>query len=381
MFSTRNTSNGPALHEHQRRRHRGTPRSARPTSTSAPRTSTGSSGTPRQVRYYVDGTLVHDHSRQLRHHQMRPLASDFNSGGPNLSVDWLHLSPYPASGTFDSRVFDAGAGQTSTGARSPGTRRRRRGPGSRSASAPATRPTPDGTWSAFTPIASMAATSPGAPAIVQYRAVLSTTDPDQTPTLSEVTVSYVPGYPTDRGQRRPRRAEDSGATAIDVLANDQLNVRSASRWTSRRSISSSVHLQKQGSAITDGGTGLTYTPNPNYCNTRPADLDPDDFTYTLNGGSTHDRGRSPSAASTDTPTAVTRHQARFIEDSGADFAIDVLGQRQQRRRRPADDRLGHPARPRHGGDHRRRHRAHLHPEPELLQHATRRPRPTTSPTP
>ena len=38
--------------------------------------------------------------------------SDFNVGGPELSVDWLQVSPYPASGTFDSRVFDAGPGQS-----------------------------------------------------------------------------------------------------------------------------------------------------------------------------------------------------------------------------------------------------------------------------
>ena len=38
-------------------------------------------------------------------------------------------------------------------------------------------------------------------------------------------------------------------------------------------------------AITGGGTGLTYTPNPNYCNSDPP-ASTDDFTYTLNGGST-----------------------------------------------------------------------------------------------
>ena len=37
--------------------------------------------------------------------------------------------------------------------------------------------------------------------------------------------------------------------------------------------------------ITGGGTGLTYQPNPNYCNNPPG-TSPDTFTYTLNGGST-----------------------------------------------------------------------------------------------
>ena len=51
--------------------------------------------------------------------QMRPLASDLNTGGSELSVDWLRMSPYPASGHFDSRVFDAGE-QRRLGWRSPG---------------------------------------------------------------------------------------------------------------------------------------------------------------------------------------------------------------------------------------------------------------------
>ena len=41
--------------------------------------------------------------------------------------------------------------------------------------------------------------------------------------------------------------------------------------------------------ITGGGTGLTYAPNANYCNTPPGTLDT--FTYTLNGGSTADGRR------------------------------------------------------------------------------------------
>ena len=43
--------------------------------------------------------------------------------------------------------------------------------------------------------------------------------------------------------------------------------------------------------ITGGGTGLTYAPSANYCNTPPGTT-PDSFTYTLNGGcDRHRRGR------------------------------------------------------------------------------------------
>ena len=62
------------------------------------------------VRYYVDGSLVATHTASFGATQMRPIASDLNAALPELSVDWLRMSAYPGSGTFDSRVFDAGAG-------------------------------------------------------------------------------------------------------------------------------------------------------------------------------------------------------------------------------------------------------------------------------
>ena len=83
----------------------------------------------------------------------------------------------------------------------------------------------------------------------------------------------------DRGQRHQDGAEDSGPTAIDVLAND--NNADGGPLT----IDSVTQPAHGTVAITGGGTGLTYTPNPNYCNTDPP-ASTDDFTYTLNGGST-----------------------------------------------------------------------------------------------
>ena len=68
-------------------------------------------------------------------------------------------------------------------------------------------------------------------------------------------------------------AEDSGATAINVLAND----------TDIDGGPKAVQSVTQGTngsvAITNSGADVTYTPNPNFCGT-------DSFTYTLNGGST-----------------------------------------------------------------------------------------------
>ena len=61
-----------------------------------------------QVQYYVDGNLVHTEAFNPGTPNLNVAASDFNAGGPELSVDWLRISPYPSAGTFTSRVFDAG---------------------------------------------------------------------------------------------------------------------------------------------------------------------------------------------------------------------------------------------------------------------------------
>ena len=78
---------------------------------SAVRTSTGSSGTrPRSATTWT-AAWWRPTPPASAPRRCAPIASDLNSGGPELTVDWMRMSPYPGSGTFDSRVFDAGAGQ------------------------------------------------------------------------------------------------------------------------------------------------------------------------------------------------------------------------------------------------------------------------------
>ncbi len=72
--------------------------------------------------------------------------------------------------------------------------------------------------------------------------------------------------------------------------------------------------------ITGGGTGLTYQPDADYCNDPGADPS-DDFTYTLNGGSTATVAVTVTCVDDD-PVAVD-DAATVAEDSGA-TAIDVL---------------------------------------------------------
>ena len=59
------------------------------------------------VQYFIDGSLVHADIASLTS-SLNVGASDYNSGGPALSVDWMHMSPYSTPGTFTSHVFDAG---------------------------------------------------------------------------------------------------------------------------------------------------------------------------------------------------------------------------------------------------------------------------------
>src|SRR5262249_55087087 len=73
--------------------------------------------------------------------------------------------------------------------------------------------------------------------------------------------------------------EDAGATGVDVLAND------TDIDGGPKSITSTTNGSHGTVAITGGGTGLTYAPDPDYCNDPPG-TSLDTFTYTLNEGST-----------------------------------------------------------------------------------------------
>ena len=109
-------------------------------------------------------------------------------------------------------------------------------------------------------------------------------------------------------------AEDAAATAVDVLAND------TDVDGGPKSVASVTQPTNGTVAVTGGGTGLTYQPNPGYCNDPPGTM-PDVFTYTLNGGST--ATVSVTVTCNDNPPTAVDDSATVAEDSGAS-AIDVL---------------------------------------------------------
>ncbi|HEY5838344.1 MAG TPA: Ig-like domain-containing protein [Pyrinomonadaceae bacterium] len=107
--------------------------------------------------------------------------------------------------------------------------------------------------------------------------------------------------------------EDSGATAIDVLAND-----STAPDTGETLTITAVTLSAHGSvAITGGGTGVTYTPNANFSGA-------DGFNYSISDGNSTETAHVSVTVNplNDAPDAQDDNTS-VTEDSGAN-PIDVL---------------------------------------------------------
>lgn len=143
------------------------------------------------VRFYVDGALVH--TAATVGGSMRPLVSDFSTGGGGLNVKWMRLTPHSGSGSFVSRVHDAGT-VANWGMLGP------------VATVPAgttlaydvrtgNTATPDGTWTSFAPIAA-GQDIPNAARYLQYRARFTTSNGYVTPSLTAMRLPYTTVPPT-----------------------------------------------------------------------------------------------------------------------------------------------------------------------------------------
>ena len=182
-----------------------------------------------EVRFYVDGALVATHAATFGT-AMHPIASDFSSGGPGIGVDWMRMSPYPASGSFDSRVFDAGD-QLDWQAMSWDAQPRRRHRVALSVRTGNT-PTPDGSWSVVHPGLRIGqpdrrqlALRP-VPGCVQHQRFGDHAEP------AGGDDRLRPGR-TRPPRRSPIGARHRASTGVDRATN--IRPRSASRWIRRRS--------------------------------------------------------------------------------------------------------------------------------------------------
>ncbi|MEO8256999.1 MAG: DUF4082 domain-containing protein [Acidobacteriota bacterium] len=144
------------------------------------------------VEFWIDGTQVASVPTAIAG-GMRPTVSDYNVGGGAVVVDWMRLTPYAASGTFTSRVMNAGApiawSSVAWTAQVPD------GTTLAMSARFGNTPVPDSSWTSFAALAA----NGGSPAVTsqygQYRAVLSGNG-SATPVVQDVSMAGANAPPT-----------------------------------------------------------------------------------------------------------------------------------------------------------------------------------------
>ena len=177
------------------------------------------------VDFYIDGSLVLTRAIAVPG-QMRVAASDLTVGNPALIVDWMHVSPYASPCTFTSQAFDAGqavnwetmswTGQTPAGTSFAFSYRI------------GNTPTPDGTWTSFSPVPTSGSALTGNTRYIQYQTVLTTTNNLVTPVLEDVSITYSLGAdvtpPTIVGRDpAPNETDVDETTDITVTFNEPMD--------------------------------------------------------------------------------------------------------------------------------------------------------------
>ena len=228
---------------------------------------------PAQVLYYVDGVQVATHAVAIGG-LMRPVAaSDFNAFSGNVVVDWVRQSPFAATGSFVSRVFDAGSSVqwqwVQWTSATP--------PGSSVAITVCTSDTLASGALASPTCAAVAASGPfsATSRYVQYRATLSTSDANATPELSDVMISVTPPSGLGTGSSGPAIARDDSysmpqvaGAALQVLAPGVLGNDSGAKPLRAAVTSGPLH----GTLTLNMSGSFTYSPASGFGGT-------DSFTY------------------------------------------------------------------------------------------------------
>jgi methionine-rich copper-binding protein CopC len=212
------------------------------------------------VVYSIDGVQVASHAIAITA-PMRPVADDNNVGGGTLSVDWMRLTPYASSGTFQSQVFDAGSAVTWLDAQWAATVPT--GTSLGLSVRMGNTPTPDATWTDFIPLAGSGAAIGGSSRYIQYQVNLATTNSSQTPVLQAVTLEYTQNADTV-APKVLSETPASNATGVDLFAPIKIKVNELMNATTIDA--STVFLQAQGSptnvAATVSYSGSTITLQP-----------------------------------------------------------------------------------------------------------------------
>ncbi|OLD19649.1 MAG: hypothetical protein AUJ01_05595 [Acidobacteria bacterium 13_1_40CM_3_65_5] len=241
------------------------------------------------IDYYVDGALVASHALSITL-PMRPIAaSDFNPSGGVVFVDWMRMAPYAASGSFVSRVFDE---------RSPVDWRTIQWVASaplatsiaisvRTGSTPT--PPADGTasadWTAFVPVLAPGRLTQHSQ-FIQYRAEMTTSDPNQTPQLDHIIISTndAPVAVDDAARTLVNTpytfraagpiCTGSSSTPCSLTSNDTADT---SKNPDVRLRVIAVTTPAHGSATLNANGSVTYRPAVDFSGN-------DSFTYTVSDG-------------------------------------------------------------------------------------------------
>jgi hypothetical protein len=169
------------------------------------------------VKYFVDGALVATHNVAIAG-QMRPIVSDNAVDANHVTVDSLALMAFPTSGTFTSRVLDAGDAtanwDTLTSSVSLPTNTTVEFD-TRSGQTPA-----DVSAAGWTPVPAGGAISGGAGRYLQYRARLTTLAGGPTPAVDRVAISYTDNAGPDATASDPQVSGTSASIAFSSTAPD-----------------------------------------------------------------------------------------------------------------------------------------------------------------
>jgi len=258
--------------------------------------------------FFIDGQQVAQHSISIPG-SMRPIISDAPAGGAVLSVDWLRVSPYAGASVFESRIFDAGAAvdwdtigwsadlpagtSVTLSVRSGNT------------------PVPDGTWTAFSPVTANGTELTISGQFMQYRANLTSTSPNVTPALRDVTVSYTSDSAAPIvSSISPSSGPASGATIVTITGSGFSGASSVAfgGGTASFSVVSDTEIQATSPAHAAGSVDIIVTTAAGASGATPQSS----FTYTMPTVPPDVTAVSPTSGSTLGGTTITVTGSGFV---------------------------------------------------------------------
>ncbi len=202
---------------------------------------------------FIDGLSVVTRAVTIAN-PMHVTVSDVPLDG-TVTVDWLRLTPFISPCTFTSHVIDAGSSvnwdtMTWNGTTPSGT-----------SLAMSYRignsPSPDASWSGFVPAGSSPAALAGNSRYIQYQATLATTDAAQTPTLTDVNITYAAGSDSEAPTIAARAPLNN---AVNVNPNTNVTATFSEPMLGSTITASNFRLRRNGD-VSDTPATLIVTGN------------------------------------------------------------------------------------------------------------------------